>query len=165
MAIKKTGSKIFPFLWYTREAEEAAEFYTSIFPDSRVDRVSTMPADSPSGPEGAVKVVDFTLFGQRFQAMTAGKHDDFNDSISMMVLCDDQKELDRYWYALLEGGGKEVACGWLNDRFGVRWQITPRMLDERMNDPDKAAGKRVAEAMMGMVKLDIAALEAAYRGD
>jgi predicted 3-demethylubiquinone-9 3-methyltransferase (glyoxalase superfamily) len=164
MAIKSKG-KIFPFLWFAKEAEEAAEFYTSIFPDSRIVRVGTMPADSPSGPAGAVKVVDFTLFGERFQAMTAGPHDPFNDAISITVSCNDQKELDRYWYALLEGGGKEVACGWLNDRFGVRWQIVPAQMDDWMYGEDKAAGKRVAEAMMHMVKFDIAALEAAHRGD
>ena len=108
----KASTKIFPFLWCAKEAEEAAKFYASIFPDSRVDRVMSMKSDSPSGPPGSVKVVDFTLFGQRFQAMTAGPHHDFNDAISMVVLCDDQAELDKYWIALLEGGGKEQACGW-----------------------------------------------------
>jgi predicted 3-demethylubiquinone-9 3-methyltransferase (glyoxalase superfamily) len=158
-------TKILTFLWFDKEAEEAAAFYTSIFPDSRINHVTPMPADSPSGPAGSVKVVDFTLFGQRFQAMTAGRHDPFNDAMSIMVLCDDQKELDRYWYALLEGGGKEVACGWLHDRFGVRWQIVPAAWDDMMSDPDEAAGRRMAEAMMKMVKLDIAALEAARRGE
>jgi predicted 3-demethylubiquinone-9 3-methyltransferase (glyoxalase superfamily) len=164
MASKKGAAKIFPFLWYAREAEAAAEFYTAIFPDSKIDHVSTMPADSPSGPAGSVKVVEFTLMGQRFQAMTAGPHDDFNDAMSLMVECDDQEELDRYWYALLEGGGKEIACGWLHDRFGVRWQIVPAVLEQMMRQKDSAAGKRVAEAMMDMVKIDIAALEAAQRG-
>jgi predicted 3-demethylubiquinone-9 3-methyltransferase (glyoxalase superfamily) len=106
MAMK---AKIYPFLWYAKDAEEAAKLYASIFPDSRVDRVTAMMSESPSGPPGSVKVVDFTLFGQRFQAMTAGPHHDFNDAISMVVLCDDQKELDQYWHALLEGGGKEQA--------------------------------------------------------
>ena len=98
-------SKIFTHLWYAKEAEEAAKFYASIFPNSRVDRVTPLLSESPSGPAGSVKVVDFTLFGQRFQAMTAGPHHDFNDAISMVVLCDDQAELDRYWNALLEGEG------------------------------------------------------------
>ena len=162
MAIQQSA-KIFPFLWYAREAEEAARFYTSIFPNSRVDRVWSLPTDSPSGPAGSVKVVDFILFGQRFQAMTAGPHHDFNDAISMVVLCDDQAELDRYWNALLEGGGKPQACGWLNDRFGLRWQIVPASMDEMMHDRDVDRSKRVAEAMLKMVKLDIAALENAYR--
>jgi len=159
----KTRSKIFPHLWYAKEAEEAASFYASIFPDSRVDRVTPLLSESPSGPPGSVKVVDFTLFGQRFQAMTAGPHHEFNDAISMVVLCDDQAELDRYWNALLERGGKPQACGWLIDRFGLRWQIVPAVMDEMMTDKDPARSKRVSDAMLKMVKLDIAALEKAYR--
>lgn len=156
-------SKIFPHLWYSKEAEEAARFYASIFPDSRVDRVTALLSESPSGPPGSVKVVDFTLFGQRFQAMAAGPHHDFNDAISMVVLCDDQAELDRYWDALLEGGGKEQACGWLIDRFGLRWQIVPAVLDVMMRDKDPARSKRVTDALLKMVKLDVAALERAYK--
>jgi predicted 3-demethylubiquinone-9 3-methyltransferase (glyoxalase superfamily) len=154
-------SKIYTHLWYAREAEEAAKLYASIFPDSRVEGVWTLPTDSPSGPAGAVRVVDFTLFGQRFQAMTAGPHHEFNDAISIVVLCEDQPELDRYWNALLEGGGKPQACGWLIDRFGVRWQIVPRLLDDLMKTADAARGKRVADAMLKMVKLDIATLQKA----
>ncbi len=154
-------TKIFPFLWYTKDADKAARFYASIFPRSRVVRVSTMQSDSPSGPAGSVKVVDFVLFGQRFQAMTAGKHDPFNDAMSIMVECDTQAELDRYWKALLKGGGKPVACGWLIDRYGVRWQICPRMLNELTASKDKKKSKRVSDAMMKMVKLDIATLQAA----
>jgi predicted 3-demethylubiquinone-9 3-methyltransferase (glyoxalase superfamily) len=157
-------TKIMPFFWYAKEAEEAAKFYCSIFPDSHVESVTAMQSESPSGPPGSVKVVSFTLFGQPFQAMTAGKHDDFNDSISMVVLCEDQKELDRYWDALLKGGGQPQACGWLTDRFGVRWQIVPRVLDEMMGDKDAARSKRTSDAMMKMVKLDIATLQKAYRG-
>ena len=160
----KGRSKIFPFFWYAKEAEQAAKFYASIFPDSRVDNVSALMSESPSGPPGSVKVVDFTLFGQRFQAMSAGPHHEFNDAISMMVLCDDQAELDRYWNALLEGGGKPQACGWLIDRYGLRWQIVPRRFEEMMRDPDPARSKRVSDAMMDMVKFDIAAIEKAYRG-
>ncbi|WP_373046978.1 VOC family protein [Vulgatibacter sp.] len=154
-------AKIFPHLWYAKEAEEAARTYASIFPDSRVDRVTALPSESPSGPPGSVKVVDFTLFGQRFQAMSAGPHHDFNDAISLVVLCDDQAELDRYWNALLAGGGKEQACGWLIDRYGVRWQIVPAALDQLMTDTDPARAKRVSDALMQMVKIDIAALERA----
>jgi predicted 3-demethylubiquinone-9 3-methyltransferase (glyoxalase superfamily) len=156
-------SKIFTHLWYAKEAEEAARFYASIFPDSRLDRVTSLPSDSPSGPAGSVKVVDFTLLGQRFQAISAGPHHEFNDAISMVVLCDDQTELDRYWNALLEGGGRAQACGWVIDRFGLRWQIVPAILDEWMRDEDAARSKRVTDAMLKMVKLDIAALEKAYR--
>ena len=159
----KARAKIYTFLWYAKEAEQAAGFYASVFPDSRVDRVTTMQSDSPSGPPGSVKVVDFTLCGQRFQAMTAGPHHDFNDAISLVVLCDDQQELDRYWDALLKDGGRPQACGWLMDRFGLRWQIVPAVLDEMMSDKDPARSKRVTDAMLKMVKLDIAGLERAYR--
>jgi predicted 3-demethylubiquinone-9 3-methyltransferase (glyoxalase superfamily) len=103
MMAKTGSSKIFTHLWYATEVEEAARFYASIFPDSRVEHVTPMLSDTPSGPPGSVKVVDFTLFGQRFQAITAGPHHEFNDAISLVVLCDDQAELDRYWNALLEG--------------------------------------------------------------
>jgi len=161
--VAKTSAKIVPFLWYATEAEQAAKFYASIFPDSRVDRVMSMQSESPSGPPGSVKVVDFTLFGQPFQAMTAGPHHDFNDAISMVVLCDDQAELDQYWTALLEGGGKEQACGWLNDKYGLRWQIVPARLVDMMADKDPVRSKRVSDAMLQMVKLDVAELEKAYR--
>jgi predicted 3-demethylubiquinone-9 3-methyltransferase (glyoxalase superfamily) len=159
----RSGSKIFPFLWYAKEAEDAARFYASIFPDSRVDSVTTLLSESPSGPPGSVKVVDFTLFGQRMQAMTAGPLDPFNHAISLVVTCDDQAELDRYWNALLAGGTAE-ACGWLKDRYGVSWQIVPALLDEMMKDRDPARAKRVTDAMLTMVKLDIATLQAAYEG-
>lgn len=157
------GPKIVPFLWYASEAEEAAAFYTSIFPNSHVDRVTTMPSDSPSGSAGTVKVVDFTLMGQRFQAMSAGPHHEFNDAISLLVRCEDQAEIDRYWEGLLQGGGKPQGCGWLVDRYGLRWQIVSAVLDEMIADPDRERAKRVSDAMLKMVKLDIAKLEAAYR--
>lgn len=158
----KTFSKIFPHLWYSHEAEEAARFYVSIFPDSRVNRLTTLMSESPSGPPGSVKVVDFTLFGQRFQAISAGPHHDFNDAISMVVLCDDQAEIDRYWDALLDGGGKELACGWLVDRFGLRWQIVPAVLDEMISDEDPVRSKRVTDVLLKMVKIDIETLQNAY---
>lgn len=157
-------ARIFPFLWYSSEAEEAAHRYASIFPDSRVDRVSSLASESPSGPPGSVKVVEFTLLGQRFQAMSAGPHQPFNDAISIVVLCDTQAEIDRYWSALLEGGGKEQACGWLIDKYGLRWQITPTMLSEALWDADRARARRVSDAMLKMVKLDIAALQRAHDG-
>lgn len=163
MAVAKK-QKIYTHLWYAKDAEAAAAFYASVFPDSRVDRVTPMLSESPSGTAGSVKVVDFTLLGQRFQAITAGPHHDFNDAISIVVSCDDQAELDRYWNALIEGGGKPQACGWLIDRYGLRWQIVPARMDEMMADKDPARSKRVTDAMLKMVKLDIAALETAYRG-
>ena len=153
-----TIQKITPFLWYSNEAEEAAAFYAAIFPDSRVTRVTAVPS------AGSTKLVEFVLFGQPFIAMSAGGADSFNHSISLMVNCDDQEELDRYWNALLEGGGSPDACGWLKDRFGVSWQIIPTDQIEMMADPDPAKARRVAEAMMKMVKLDVAALKAAYSG-
>ncbi|MCI0573193.1 MAG: VOC family protein [Myxococcaceae bacterium] len=162
MALKR-GSKIFPHFLYAKEAEEAARFYTSIFPDSQVDRVTTLLSDTPSGPAGSVKVVDFTLFGQRFQAISAGPLDPFNHAISMVVSCDDQAELDRYWSSLLEGGTAE-ACGWLRDKYGLSWQIVPAVMDEMMSDRDEKRSKRVTDAMLNMVKLDIAQLKAAYDG-
>lgn len=156
--------KITPFLWYASEAEEAANFYASIFPDSRVTRVTSLPSESPSGPPGSVKVVEFELFGQRFTAMSAGPLDQFNHAISLMVSCDDQAELDRYWDGLLAGGGTTEACGWLRDRYGVSWQIVPARFAEMMSDPDRERAKRFSDAMLNMVKFDIAALEAAYEG-
>lgn len=155
--------KITPFLWYTSQAEEAAKFYTRVFPGSRITRSVTMPSESPSGPPGSVQVVDFLLFGQHFVAMSAGPMDPFNHAISFVVNCDDQAEVDRYWNALLDGGTPEQ-CGWLRDRYGVCWQIVPRVLDEMMASTDRAAAKRATDAMLQMVKLDIAVLQAAFDG-
>jgi predicted 3-demethylubiquinone-9 3-methyltransferase (glyoxalase superfamily) len=155
--------KISPFLWYAREAEMAAAFYTSIFPDSRVLRTTVLPIETPSGPPGSVRVVEFTLCGQSFTAMSAGPMDPFNHAISFVVSCADQVELDRYWSALLEGGVAEQ-CGWLRDRFGVSWQIVPAVFWDMMACPDTAKSARVMAAMMRMVKFDIAALQAAFDG-
>lgn len=157
------SAKIFPHLWYTKEAEQAAQYYASIFPDSRVDRVTPLLSESPSGPAGSVTVVDFTLFGQPFQAISAGPLDAFNHAISLVVVCDDQAELDRYWSKLLEHGTAEQ-CGWLRDKFGVSWQIVPKILDELMSDSDPTRAKRVSDTMLQMVKIDVAALKAAYEG-
>lgn len=157
-------TQLVPFLWYTKDADKAAEFYCSIFPDSRVDRVTPMAIETPSGPPGSVIVVEFTLMGRPVQAMTAGEHHPFNDAISLMVECEDQAEIDRYWNALTADGGQEVVCGWCKDRWGVSWQITPRRLTELMADPDIEVRKRVSTAMMQMVKIDLAGLEAAARG-
>src|SRR5690606_3621815 len=153
--------KIVPHLWYAREAEEAARFYASIFPDSRVDHVSEMPAESPAGPAGSVKVVEFTLAGQPFMAISAGPLDPFNHAVSFAVECEDQAEVDRYWEALGAGGTIEE-CGWLRDRYGRCWQFVLRILGKLLADPDRKAAQRAAQAMLKMKKLDIAALERAF---
>jgi len=157
-------AKIIPHLWYNKEAEEAAQFYASTFPDSRVDRVTALQSDSPSGPPGSVKVVEFTLFGQPFMAISAGPLDTFNHSVSFIVNCDDQAELDRYWDALLKHGGAPEQCGWLKDKYGLSWQIVPKVLGDMMTDPDRQKAKRAGDAMMKMVKLDITKLTAAFEG-
>ena len=155
--------KITPFLWYSTQAEEAATFYASIFPDSRVTHVTALPSESPSGPPGSVKIVEFVLFGQKFVAMSAGPLDPFNHAVSFVVNCDSQAELDRYWNALLEGGSAEQ-CGWLKDRFGLSWQIVPTALGEMMASADRTKAKRASDAMLKMVKIDIATLRAAFEG-
>ncbi len=155
--------KITPFLWYSTQAEEAAAFYASVFPDSRVTRVTALPSESPSGPPGSVKVVEFVLFGQPFIAMSAGPLDPFNHAVSFVVNCEKQAEIDRYWNALLERGSAEQ-CAWLKDRFGLSWQIVPTALGEMMADADQAKAERASDAMMKMVKIDIAALRAAFAG-
>ena len=156
-------SKIVPHLWYTEKAAEAAEFYASIIPDSRVDSVTAIPSETPSGPAGSVEVVEFTLAGQPFQAISAGPLDPFNHAVSFVLRCEDQAEVDRYWDALLDGG-KPEQCGWLQDRYGLSWQIVPKVLDEMLRSPDRAAAKRATDAMLKMVKLDIAGLQAAFDG-
>ncbi len=156
--------KIVPHLWYVSEAEEAARFYASVFPNSRVDRVTTLPTESPSGPAGSVAVVEFTLCDQAFMAISAGKHDSFNDAVSFLVNCDSQEELDRYWNAILENGGKPQACGWIIDKYGLRWQISPRVLGEMLTDKDRTKAKRAADEMLRQVKFDIEKLAAAYNG-
>ena len=156
-------SKIAPCLWFDGTAEEAARFYVSLLPDSRIDSVTTLPADTPSGPAGSVQIVEFTLGGQQFLALNAGPLDPFNHAISFVVNCDDQAELDQLWDALSAGGSTE-RCGWLKDRYGVSWQVVPRALAEMMKDRDPVRARRVAEAMLTMTKIDIAGLKAAYDG-
>ena len=153
-----------PFIWYAEHAEEAARFYVSVIPNSSFDLITSLPVETPSGPPGAVSVVEFTLAGSPVWAMTAGRHDPFNDAISLTLLCDTQAEIDALWNGLLQGGGKPLACGWLKDRYGVSWQITPRRMGEMMRDPDRKKAARAATAMLGMIKFDLAALEKAYRG-
>lgn len=154
-------NRITPSLWFTDKAEEAARFYCSIFPDSKIERVTTSPAETPSGPPGSVAMVEFTLSGLSFFAMSAGPLDPFNHAISLTVNCRDQDEIDHYWNALLDGGQPEQ-CGWLKDRYGVLWQITPIQLADMMADPDRDRAARAMNAMLKMVKLDLAELERAY---
>jgi predicted 3-demethylubiquinone-9 3-methyltransferase (glyoxalase superfamily) len=156
--------RITPFLWYSREAEEAAAFYACVLPDSRIVSVTTLPTDTPSGPTGTVKVVNFELLGQPFVAISAGPLDPFNHAVSFVVECDTQAEIDRCWDGLLQGGAAQQ-CGWLRDRFGLYWQVVPSCLPAMMSDPDRGRAKRAADAMMTMVKFDIAALQAAFAGD
>lgn len=156
-----TSAKIVPHLWFEDQAVEAARFYVSLFPGSRVEDVTPIPADTPSGPAGSVPVVEFMLAGQPFVAISAGPLDSFNHAISFVVNCDDQAEIDRLWDALSAGGTTEM-CGWLRDRYGISWQIVPTVLLEMMRDPDRDRARRVAQAMLQMKKFDIARLEEAY---
>lgn len=157
-------SRITPCLWFDGQAEEAANFYVSLLPDSRIDKVLRSPAKTPSGPEGMVLTVEFTVAGQSFLGLNGGPEFRFNEAVSFVIHCNDQAEVDRLWNALIEGGGKPVQCGWLEDRYGLSWQIVPTILDEMLADPDPDKARRAMEAMLEMVKLDIAALQKAYEG-
>ncbi|HEU0099305.1 MAG TPA: VOC family protein [Allosphingosinicella sp.] len=158
------SDKITPVLWFDRNGEEAANFYVSLLPDSRIDRVTRAPADYPSGSEGDVITVDFTLAGRRYQALNGGPNFKFNEAVSFMIHCRDQAEVDRLWDALTAGGGQPVQCGWLKDRYGLFWQICPEEMLTMLASDDRAAARRAFEAMMGMVKLDLAELRKAYEG-
>jgi predicted 3-demethylubiquinone-9 3-methyltransferase (glyoxalase superfamily) len=155
--------KVRQHLWFEKDMEAALTTYTGLIPGSSIDWISAIPADNPGGPAGSVKTAAFTLGDQSYMAIQAGPLDPFNHSFSIMVECDNQAEIDRLWDALKEGGSTEQ-CGWLRDRWGLSWQITPRRLGELMQDPDKTKAKRVTEAMLKMVKFDIAELEAAATG-
>ena len=157
-------SKISPCLWFSGEAEEAANFYVSLLPDSRIEKVQRNSTDSPGGKAGTVLVVDFTLAGQRFMALNGGMKMEYTHAVSFKIDCADQAEVDRYWEALLADGGTESMCGWLSDRFGVSWQVVPRRLNELLTDPEPARAKRAMDEMMTQVKLDVAALERAADG-
>lgn len=156
-------TKITQHLWFEKDMEAAVSFFIALIPGSSLGWISALPVDSPSGPAGSVRLAGFTLGGQNYQAIEAGPLDPFNHSFSIMVECDDQAQIDRLWNALGEGGAFEQ-CGWLRDRWGLSWQITPKRLGELMMDPDPAKVKRVSEAMLKMVKLDISGLEAAAAG-
>jgi predicted 3-demethylubiquinone-9 3-methyltransferase (glyoxalase superfamily) len=145
------------------QAEDAADLYVSIFPDSRVDAISRYGAGGP-GPEGSVMVVDCTLSGRRFTALDGGPESKYNESVSFVVPCESQTEVDRYWDALV-AGGEPSACGWLKDRFGLSWQVVPTELDRMMTDPDPEKARRVTEAMLKVWgKLELQPLRAAYEG-
>ena len=154
--------KVTQHLWFERDMEAAVRFYTGLIADSAIEWISAVPADNPSGPAGSVGMAAFTLGGQRYMAINGGPLDPFNHSFSISVECDDQAQIDRLWDALKEGGSTEQ-CGWLKDRWGLSWQIVPKRLGELMGGADPAVAKRVAEAMLKMVKFDIAGLEAAAR--
>ncbi|PZW48627.1 putative 3-demethylubiquinone-9 3-methyltransferase (glyoxalase superfamily) [Humitalea rosea] len=156
--------KVTQHLWFATEMDAAVRFYTSLIPGSALEWATSLQADSPSGPAGSVRIAAFTIGDQRYRAIEAGPLDPFNHSFSIVVECDDQAEIDRLWEALKEGGTVEQ-CGWLRDRWGLCWQIIPSRLGALMNDPDPAKARRVAEAMLKMVKFDIAGLEAAARGE
>ena len=156
-------SKIAPCLWFDGEAEEAANFYVSILPNSRIDSVQRNVSDSPAGKTGTVLAVAFTLAGQRFLALNGGIRFEYTPAISFQVDCADQAEVDRLWDALSDGGSTE-RCGWLKDRYGVSWQIVPTVLPKLLGDRDPVRAQRVMQAMLQMSKLDIAALEAAHAG-
>jgi predicted 3-demethylubiquinone-9 3-methyltransferase (glyoxalase superfamily) len=156
-------SKISPCLWFDGEAEQAAEFYVALLPDSRIERVQRNPIDSPAGKAGTVLVVEFTLAGQRFMALNGGSRFEYSHAISFKIDCADQAEVDLLWDALSDGGAVE-RCGWLKDRYGVSWQIVPSVLPELLGGPDAAGAQRAMQALLAMVKLDIAGLKKAYAG-
>lgn len=151
--------KISPFIWFDSNAEEAMNFYLSIFKNSKIIRATRNPPGAP-GPEGALLVVSILLEGQEIILMNGGPGHPLTDAISLTINCTSQDEVDHYWHKLLEGGGQEIACGWLKDRFGLFWQVTPTMLPELLSDPDKEKAGRVMQAMMKMIKLDIGTLQA-----
>jgi len=155
--------KITTFLTYAEHAEDAAAFYVSIFPNSRILRTTRYLEGAPM-PPGSVMTVEFELDGQEYVALNGGPHFTFTDGFSLSVACADQEEIDRYWSALTRDGGQEVACGWLTDRFGVRWQINTPLLGEMFANADQAAAQRAFDAMMKMTKIDIAELQRAFDG-
>jgi predicted 3-demethylubiquinone-9 3-methyltransferase (glyoxalase superfamily) len=154
--------RIIPNLWFDTESKAAAEFYVSVFPNSEITNVTHYTEAGPR-EAGSVLTVDFTLDGTPFTAIDGGPQFTFDEAISFLIECEDQEEIDRYW-RLLTDGGQEVQCGWLKDRFGVSWQVVPKGMEDLLRDPDPEKARRGMEAMLGMVKIDIAALEAATAG-
>ncbi|MDB5482097.1 MAG: hypothetical protein JWO83_3150 [Caulobacteraceae bacterium] len=156
-------SKIAPCLWFDGQAEEAANFYVSLFPDSTILTVSHYGDGAPF-PAGTAMMVEFRLAGQRFQALNGGSQFKFSEAVSMSIDCENAAEVDRYWNALSSDGGEEGPCGWLKDRFGISWQVVPHGLGNLVSDPDPARAARALQAMFGMMKLDLAAMGAAADG-
>jgi predicted 3-demethylubiquinone-9 3-methyltransferase (glyoxalase superfamily) len=155
MSMFEKFPRITPFLWFDRNAEEAVDFYLTVFKNSRKLDELRGPVDTQGAPKGAVLTISFELDGQKFTALNGGPDHQFNEAVSFVVRCDNQDEIDYYYSKLLEGGGSEIACGWLNDRFGLRWQVVPARIGELISHP------KAMQAMMKMMKFDIAALERA----
>jgi predicted 3-demethylubiquinone-9 3-methyltransferase (glyoxalase superfamily) len=156
-------NKITPFLWYDKEAGDAANFYVAIFKNSKVNTIARYPEGSPY-EAGTVMTVSFELDGQHFTAINGGPHFKLDEAVSFVIDCDGQAEVDHYWESLLAGGGQESRCGWLKDKFGLSWQVVPRQLIELTTTADKASNGRVFSAMMTMSKIDVAELERAAKG-
>jgi predicted 3-demethylubiquinone-9 3-methyltransferase (glyoxalase superfamily) len=157
-------SKISPCLWFNGDAEEAANFYVSLLPGSRIETVQRNPVDGPSGKAGTVLVIEFTIGDLRFMALNGGMSVDYTHAVSFKIDCTDQAEVDRLWNAILANGGTEERCGWIRDRWGLSWQIVPNAMMKFLGGSDKAGAQRAMQAMMGMVKLDIEGLKRAYEG-
>ncbi|HEX9954578.1 MAG TPA: VOC family protein [Allosphingosinicella sp.] len=152
-------------LWFNGDAEEAANFYVSLLPDSRIDAVNRSPADYPAGKAGDVLTVEFTLAGRQYVGLNGGAGSPFTQALSLQVECEDQAEVDRLWEAMVANGAEPVACSWITDRWGLSWQITPRALSEMIASPDRAAAARAMQAMMTMVKIDLPTLQKAFAGE
>jgi predicted 3-demethylubiquinone-9 3-methyltransferase (glyoxalase superfamily) len=159
------SDKLTTCLWFDGQAREAAEFYARTFPDSHVGKPMHAPGDYPDGKQGDELTVEFTVLGRAFVGLNGGPHFKPNEAVSFMVVTEDQEETDRYWNAIVDNGGQESECGWCKDKWGFSWQITPRVLLDGNSDPDPATAKRVFAAMMTMKKIDVAAIEAARRGE
>ena len=159
-----TAARIAPCLWFTNNAVEAATFYAATFPNSHIDRINRAPMDYPDGKAGDEFTVEFTVLGMKFVGLNGGPNFPFTWAVSFQVFTETQEETDSYWNAIINGGGTASRCSWCQDRFGLWWQITPRVLTEAMSDPDTAAARRAMTAMMTMGKIDIATIEAARKG-